>query len=350
MSDPTHLPLARPTGSADAADAVGAGGATGAADNAEQDRAHSYWQHVLRADRAVPDDRPITDLTAELVSMLGSPAPAVREAVGFDVLSSWVAAGVYDDLLASLGDSVARGLSVGLGATADETVFRRVLSARVLTACLARDHVARVLTVDVVIRWAERALSWLTREQDLRGDISGHGRACSLCAGGDLLAALAASRHLTAEHLGVLLDVVTERIATTTEPLPAGADDCLALAVLTVCHRDLVDIDVVEAWVSSMAGLAGGATTPASHNALVVLRTVFVLLSTGVTPVHAGARLASVAGVRADLLLALASSMPRPLVSTATRIAGCGDDAPDPAASTHRTERTDDTADGGAHQ
>src|SRR4051794_8997163 len=104
----------------------------------------------------VPAEPPLVDLTAELVQMLGSPDPIQRDALGYAVLARWITDGVYDDLLASLGDSVSRGLTVGLGATADDTVFRRSYSALVLAECVDRDNVASLLRVDVVIGWAER--------------------------------------------------------------------------------------------------------------------------------------------------------------------------------------------------
>ena len=74
-----------------------------------------YWEQVQKAGFEVPSDRPLDELTAELTAMLGSTRPEVRDGTAFPALATWIANGVYDDLLAGLGDGMVAGLSVGLG-------------------------------------------------------------------------------------------------------------------------------------------------------------------------------------------------------------------------------------------
>ncbi|HEY7045201.1 MAG TPA: DUF2785 domain-containing protein, partial [Nocardioidaceae bacterium] len=213
-----------------------------------------FWQQVLESDMAVPDNPPLNELTAELVTMLGSTNPVDRDETAYSVLAAWIGEGVYDDLLVSVGDSIAQGLRIGVGTSLDDTVFRRSFSGLVLAECVRRDNVARILPVDVVLNWAERAIGWYTREQDLRGWIAGKGWAYAVAHGADLIGALGSSRHLQTQHLGVLLDVIAERV---TSPTPTvlvdGEDDRLALAALTIVHRNLVDTETLEAWVATMA-------------------------------------------------------------------------------------------------
>ncbi|MDP9318228.1 MAG: DUF2785 domain-containing protein [Actinomycetota bacterium] len=279
-----------------------------------------YWQRIIGSGMAVPSDRPLTDLTAELVDMLGSPDPTQRDGVAFDVLAGWIHAGVYDDLLASLGDSVSRGLAVGLGSRDGDTVFRRSFSALVLAACVERDNRAQLLPVDVVMRWAERSLTWFTHERDDRGWVENAGWAHSVAHGADLIGAIAASRRLDAAHLGVLLDVIAERLASTTAFLHAGEDDRLALAVLTVVQRELLPIDTLETWLETVASLTDqtrhtplgeAGPTPAAHNATLLLRALFTHLSIGIGPSQASLGFAAAPRTRADLLLALVGVLPR---------------------------------------
>ncbi len=63
-----------------------------------------FWEHVLESDMAVPPEPPLNDLTAELVTMLGSTDPVERDGVAYPVLATWLHEGVYDDLLVSFGD------------------------------------------------------------------------------------------------------------------------------------------------------------------------------------------------------------------------------------------------------
>lgn len=280
----------------------------------------AYWQQIIESGLALPADRPLTELTAELVDMLGSLDPRLRDSLAYEVLAGWIGEGVYDDLLVSLGDSVSRGLSVGLGARDGETVFRRSFSALVVACCVERDNRAHVVPVDVVMRWAERSLAWFARERDDRGWVDGAGWAHSVAHGADLIGAIAASRHLDEAHLGVVLDVVAERLAATSAYLHAGEDDRLALAVLTVVQRELVPIERLEHWLDTVAGLTEGSVetplgnagpAPAAHNATQLLRALYTHLSIGIAPRGASIGFGSAPRTRADLLLALVGVLPR---------------------------------------
>lgn len=213
-----------------------------------------YWEQVRASGFRLPEDRPLDDLTTELVRMLGDPDPAVRDGLAYSVLATWIAEGVYDDLLTGLGDGIAEGLFTGLGEDGTDSVLRRSFSALVLAAAVMRDHSARVVHSDAIFRWGDRAASWLVREKDLRGWVPGQGWAHSLAHGADLIAALARSQHFGKLELTVLLDVVADRLLTPTSyRLVHGEDDRLAFAVTTVLHRDLIGVDVLEPWVERLA-------------------------------------------------------------------------------------------------
>src|SRR5689334_9365359 len=100
----------------------------------------SYWESVQATGLAVPSDRPLDELTAELTRMLGDPDREIREGIAAPTLLAWIQRGVYDDLLVGLGDGMAAGLRVGLAEAGTDTVFRRSWSAVVLTACIERDN------------------------------------------------------------------------------------------------------------------------------------------------------------------------------------------------------------------
>ncbi len=279
-----------------------------------------FWQQVLESDMAVPDDRPLNELTAELVTMLGSTNPVERDETACPVLATWLSEGIYDDLLVSFGDSIAQGLVVGLGKSLDDSVFRRSFSALVLAECVRRDNVARILPVDVVLNWAERAIGWYTREQDLRGWVPGKGWAHTVAHGADLIGVLSASRHLQALHQGVLLDVIAERlVAPTPTVLVDGEDDRLAHAALSIVHRNLVDAEQLDEWVSTMSGALarprGHLTdhtwpTPAAKNTSAFLRALHVHLAIGIAPSHDKVTFAEPPEARSDLLLALLRAIP----------------------------------------
>ncbi len=269
--------------------------------------AGSYWQQVQAGGLAVPDDRPLDDLTAELTRMLGDPDPAVRDGLAYPTLSTWIHRGVYDDLLVGLGDGMATGLAPGLGEPESDGVFRRSYSALLLGECLARANADPLVPVGKVLEWGDRLATWLLRENDLRGWVPDKGWARAVAHGADALASLAASPHLGAPELTVVLDVVADRVLLPVDRLfTHGEPDRLAAAVLAVLRRDTVPLDVLEPWV---ARLAAGARTRSSYdgrdphlaggNAETFLRALHLQLALGPRP----------PAVRSDLLLVVVEAL-----------------------------------------
>ena len=100
----------------------------------------AYWSQVKAGGLAVPEDRPLAELTTELTTMLGSPDPQMRDGLAYPTLATWIDRGVYDDLIVGLGDGMAAGLTVGLGEQDTDSVFRRAFSVLVLAECVDRDN------------------------------------------------------------------------------------------------------------------------------------------------------------------------------------------------------------------
>ncbi len=288
----------------------------------------SYWEQLVAAGGGVPSGAALDDLTAELVAMLGDPDPHVRDEIGCSTLARWVADGVYDELLAGLGDGLAVGLRTSLGDEAGSTVLRRSYSARALAAVVARDNAVRALHPQQVFSWADRAFAWYLAERDLRAWLPAVGWADAVGNGADLLAHLAASRHVGSAELSVVLDVLAGRLlARTAYRFADGEDDRLASAVMSVLHRDLAGIDVLEAWLQRLATArtrdpaeveevvapVGSVRRPAQRptavrtNTTAFLRALHLQLLMGVS--GTGGRAPAAPQVRSDLLIALQAEL-----------------------------------------
>lgn len=275
----------------------------------------AYWKQVHDDDFAVPTDRPLADLTAELTRLLGDADPDLRDGLALPALATWVDRGVYDDLLRGLGDGMAAGLRVGLGETATDTVFRRSFSVLVLGECIRRDNQRPLVPGGTVLDWGDRIATWILRERDLRGYVAGKGWAHAVAHGADALGTLAESPHVGAAELVVVLDVVAERLVQPVDTLfTAGEPDRLAAAAMSVLRRDRVPLDLVEPWVDLLAEAArrrhwdeDGDPFLAGGNAEAFLRALYLQLALGQRP----------PAVRADLMLllvdALRSTNPRHL-------------------------------------
>ncbi|MBA2956646.1 DUF2785 domain-containing protein [Nocardioides sp. MAH-18] len=267
----------------------------------------SYWRQVHAEGLAVPSDRPLDELTAELTRMLGDPDPALRDGTAYPTLTTWIERGVYDDLLAGLGDGMAMGLLVGIGERDTDTVFRRSFSALVLGECIARDNVRPLLPGGKILEWGDRLTTWLLRERDLRGFVPGKGWAHGVAHGADALTVLARSPHLATPELTVLLDVVADRLLLPVDRLFSnGEPDRLAFATVAVLRRNVVPLQVLEPWIARIAAAAG---TRAGYderdpylvggNAEAFLRALYLQLSLGSRPPQ----------LRSDLLLVVVDAL-----------------------------------------
>lgn len=267
----------------------------------------SYWRNVHAEGLAVPSDRPLDELTAELTRMLGDPDPALRDGTAYPALTTWIERGVYDDLLPGLGDGMALGLLAGLGERDTDTIFRRSFSALVLGECIARDNARPLLPGGKILEWGDRLSTWLLRERDLRGFVRGKGWAHAVSHGADALAILARSPHLATPELTVLLDVVADRLLLPVDRLfSSGEPDRLAFATMSVLRRNVVPLRVLEPWIARIAAAAGTRSTYddrdpylAGGNAQAFLRALYVQLSLGTQPPQ----------VRSDLLLVVVDAL-----------------------------------------
>jgi hypothetical protein len=274
----------------------------------------SYWESVQATGLAVPSDRPLDELTAELTRMLGDADAEMRENIAVPTLLTWLRRGVYDDLLPGLGDGMAAGLRVGLTQAGgerppDDTVFRRSWSAVVLAACVERDNDRPRVPGGKVLEWGDRLATWLLREQDLRDFVPGRGWARAIGHGADALGVLAGSPHLSRPELTVLLDVVADRVLTRTEvAYGLHEPDRLAAATVAVLRRNVLPLSVLEPWVARLTSAAtqpeSGADRAASAvaaNAQSFLRSLHLQLALG----HGHPE------VRSDLLLVLIEALRR---------------------------------------
>lgn len=268
----------------------------------------SYWNQVHADGLAVPSDRPLDELTAELTRMLGDTDPTLRDATAYPALATWIERGVYDDLLAGLGDGMATGLGIGLGERDTDSVFRRSFSALILGECIARDNKRPLVYGGKILEWGDRVATWLLRERDLRGFVPEKGWAHAIAHGADALGTVAESPHLATPELTVLLDVIADRLLLPVDRLfTNGEPDRLATATLKILRRDMVPLRVLEPWIARLAAAAGTSTASDGHrdpflfggNADAFLRALYLQLALGPKPPT----------VRSDLLLVIVDAL-----------------------------------------
>ena len=266
----------------------------------------AYWSQVKASGLAVPDDRPLADLTTELTTMLGSPDPHMRDGLAYPTLATWVDRGVYDDLIVGLGDGMAAGLTVGLGEEGTDSVFRRAFSVLVLAECIDRDNQQGLVPGAKLMEWGDHIASWYLRERDVRGFVPGKGWAHAIAHGADAVGVLARSLHFGRNELTVLLDVIADRVLAPVEaPFLHGEPDRMALATMTVLRRNVLPLSVVEPWVARLAAGAVRSTASevdpflATANAEAFMRALHLQLAIAPAPPE----------IRPDLLLVVMAAL-----------------------------------------
>jgi hypothetical protein len=277
----------------------------------------TFWERVVAADYATPAGRRLDDMTVELVGLLGATDPHLRDDIGLGVLLAWTARGVYDDLLPGLGDGLTDGLRTGAGESGTDSVLRRSFSARAVAGVIDRDTARPRVNPETVLAWGDRGLAWLGTERDLRDRIPGAGRVHAIAHGADLVGALARSRHLDEGGLMVLLDAVADRLLAPTESLFASREeDRLAYATMSLLHRDVVDLSLLEPWVGRLGETWAGAwerEAPIQANTLntiAFVRALHLQLLLGVQPaVPAGRSSGRPPVIRVDLLALLQAAL-----------------------------------------
>ena len=173
-----------------------------------------YWKQVAASGLAVPQDRPLDDLTAELTRMLGDTDPEVARRhrvpdpgdLGRPRASTTTCS-------SGLGD----GMAAGLGRRPRRARHRLGLPAQLLGADPRRVHRPRQRAAAGPGEQGARVGrpagdAGCSREQDLRGFVPGKGWAHAVAHGADRSARWRSRRTSPATSSTVLLDVIADRL------------------------------------------------------------------------------------------------------------------------------------------
>lgn len=228
------------------------------------------WARVCADGFAVPSDRPLAELLAELSAMLRSPDPAVRDRQAYSTLATWIGRGV-------LGKNELRALGAEMAARfADPEIQARTFAPLIL---------ASIVSVGVFEpAWVPPFERWYVAEEDLRGYDEKLGWLHAVAHGSDLLGALAL---IPAVEPLRMLELGIGRLLTPTEyVLRDLEDDRLGSALAaTLTRTDLTEADAV-AWLEpAIRGVVLGGDDPGIRpevsNTLRTLRMVYLLVDRG---------------------------------------------------------------------
>lgn len=239
---------------------------------------------VIAADFAVPDR---LDLAVDdLVGMLASADPAVRDDLAYPVLAVWIRRGALDDQLHRIGDAMTLRLS-------DPRIQARTFAPLILASTVNRDTAAatnrHLLDPNTIVGWLDGFLDWWLAEADIRGWDSELGWLHAIAHGADLAGAFGESPHLDATALSRLLVAIAERIvAQTTYQYAHQEEDRIGYALRRILTRPELTVDQATSWLSPVdrlfADAAPGPVPVPVVNTLAVLRAAYVMVDRGLVP------------------------------------------------------------------
>lgn len=228
------------------------------------------WAEVAAQGYAVPEGLDPPDALDELLGMLGSKNPEVRDRQAYSTLALWTRAGHFDAVLRELGDAAALGLS-------QESVLVRSFSALILGEAVRRD--AQLLVVSSATRhlWMEHWQFSYPYERDVRSFDPELGWIHSVAHGADTGREFALHPATTAADLRMILDTLTERLRSLPLHLNQTEDDRLALAMLAVLSRPELKPADIRAWLNDYQTFWTPLTFPLSPGAALAIRTLHSL-------------------------------------------------------------------------
>jgi len=210
----------------------------------------------------------------DLLTMLRSADPAVRDEVAYAAMVHRIGGGAEDDDLIALGDEMARRLK-------DPEPQARTFAALILAEAVERDMATGRATTEAVLRWRDAFAAWYPAERDLRGWDNRLGWLHAVAHGADALAVFGRSPRLGRDDLRGLLGIARERmLAETDHVLREQEEDRLAYALALLLARAELDEEDSVGWlvpISDTFAAGGPGPVPAfATNAMRTLRMLYL--------------------------------------------------------------------------
>ncbi|WP_350279386.1 DUF2785 domain-containing protein [Kribbella sp. HUAS MG21] len=227
------------------------------------------WAQVRDSGFAVPEGRSVDELVAELVGMLRSPDPVVRDRQAYSTLATWIGRGVLaEGELRALGDELVPRFG-------DPEIQARTFVPLILDAIVSAGVFEPA--------WVPPFERWYVGEEDLRGYDEKLGWLHAVAHGADLLGAL--GLHPAVEPVQMLRLGIGRLLTPTSYVLRDMEDDRLGYALAaTLTRADLTEADAVEWLDPALRALANPPVegiTPEVTNTVRTLRALYVLADYG---------------------------------------------------------------------
>jgi hypothetical protein len=213
-------------------------------------------EKIISDNFVLPAGYDIVEVTHDLINNLGSLSGQQRD-YSYMILSTWIlypedVRSYTQQQLVELQEIVINHIQNGLGNSIhDDTIFLRAYSILVLNDLLQVHQKYPYLSREEVIGRLDLALSYLDKEQDLRGFVNEEkGWAHGIAHIADTFMILSADTWLEEAHLNSMLSSISKRIKQPTVSLFIHSEEeRLARAVVNIFSRQLLSRQSIDAFL-----------------------------------------------------------------------------------------------------
>ena len=195
------------------------------------------------------------ELALEMVRFIGSPDPALRDALIYPAFYHWIleqeafTAVQLHQLLDLAVDE--NHLLYRLGEKGTDSVFTRSFSMLLLPLLLIAHRKWQYLTQPEIVTLKETVIDYLSREKDVRGYDPEKGWAHAVAHAADALDDLALCSELGAEDLRDILTAVQHKIGTDDYVFVHEEDERMGTAVVSLLSRQVLSEAEINEWIRS---------------------------------------------------------------------------------------------------
>lgn len=216
----------------------------------------AFLKSIVENRFVVPHRDQVAELTPYLKSNLGAVEWELRD-YSYMILSSWIW-GWYDSTyysieeLRELGNDAKQNIKIGLGDLESNGVFLRTYSILLLNDLTDFHRQHPYLEEPEIRDRMELYLTYLEKEQDLRGYVSSEkGWAHGIAHVADSLGILSQNPYVNGSDLVRLLNAIATKLR---NPIPSvylhSEEERLARAAVKICQRNLITFEQISSWLS----------------------------------------------------------------------------------------------------
>ena len=224
----------------------------------------AFLKSIVENRFAVPPGDEVSQLTPELIENLGAVGWELRD-YSYMILSSWIWGWhvgeaspkenrpyYNDEERLAMAERAKHNITIGLGDLESDGVFLRTYSILLLNDLTDFDRQHPYLAESEIRDRLELYLTYLEKEQDLRGYVSPEkGWAHGIAHVADSLGILSLNPYLNGSDLIRLLNAIATKLR---HPMRSvylhSEEERLARAAVTICQRNLLTIEQISDWLN----------------------------------------------------------------------------------------------------